>query len=198
MACSSDDQAPASDQPELDAKASRLLKSAQRASEAAKRAYAIGVESTQTRVKQVSEVVLQNAHRAADSSKVFLSKVASKAGHYVDKAQQKASTYKGNVSRAIQIQPGDGEGESLGFPLWIMVWCSTLCGRKRASGVSDREMAPASEEEGFSSELQEEFSSEFLASTADEYAAALDEAADKFEEAVADMEKKNAADNAEP
>lgn len=188
MASSSDDQVPVSDQPELDAKASRLLKSAQRASEAAKRAYAVGIETTHARVKQVSGVVLENAQRATDSSKLFLSKVAVKAQHYADKAHKQASTYKGNVSRAIQIQPRDGsEGEALGFPLSIMVWCSTLCGRKRANGVSDREMAP---------ETEEEFSSDFLASTADEYAADLDEAADKLEQAVADKEKISAVDSA--
>lgn len=80
------------------------------------------------------------------------------------------------------------QGEKLGFPLSIMVWCSTLCGgskKKRGDASMEREMVPDHEE-------GEEYSSEFLASTADEYAAALDEASNKLEEAVAEKEKRNA------
>ncbi|KAH7299270.1 hypothetical protein KP509_24G003100 [Ceratopteris richardii] len=173
---------------QLDAKASRLLKAAQRASETAKRAYAVGIETTQVRARQVSDVVLENANRATDSSKAFLSKVASKAGHYAGKAQTKASKYKANVSRAIQL-PKDQEGEHVGFPLSIFLWCSTMCGRSKPQPKplphQDRELQPE-ESEG------EEFSVEFLAITADEYASALEDDAAKLEEEIAAKEKKNA------
>ncbi|KAI5072300.1 hypothetical protein GOP47_0012406 [Adiantum capillus-veneris] len=177
---------------QLDAKASRLVKAAQRASDAAKRAYTAGIETTQARAKQVGDVVLENANRATDSSKAFLSKVASKAGHYTDKAHNKASTYKGNVSRAIQL-PKDKEGEPLRFPFSVLVWCSTICGRSKEEtkdSHQDRELEPETD--------CKEFSNEFLASTADEYATALEEEATKLEEAIAIKEKKNAPTSCTP
>ncbi|KAI5074105.1 hypothetical protein GOP47_0010066 [Adiantum capillus-veneris] len=220
MAAPAPDHAPptSSDQQELDAKASRLVNAAQRASEVAKRAYAAGIETTQVRMRQVSDVVLENAQRAKGSSKDFLSKVYVKggdyagkaqeragyyagkaqerAGHYTGKAQERALVYKDNVSRAIQ-QSRDGEGEKLGFPLSIMVWCSTLCGgskKKMDDSAAPREMEAAETESSMTDQTEEgeQFSSEFLASTADEYAAALEEAAKKLEEAVADKEKSDA------
>lgn len=227
MAAPAHDAAPtSSDQQELDAKASRLVKAAQRASEVAKRAYGVGIESTQVRMRQVSDVVLENAQRAKGSSREFLAKVHVKAGdyagkaqeragyyagkaqeragHYAGKAQERAIVYKENVSRAMQ-QSRDGEGEKLGFPLSIMVWCSTLCGGSKKKSDAAPEPAPAPAPASREMEVPEnkeepeggeQFSPEFLASTADEYAAALEEAADKLEEAVADKEKRDALDNA--
>ncbi|MCO5608255.1 hypothetical protein L7F22_062461 [Adiantum nelumboides] len=209
-----------SDQQELDAKASRLVNAAQRASEVAKRAYAVGIETTQVRVRQVSDVVLENAQRAKGSSKDFLSKVYIKAGdyagkaqvkaghyagraqeragHYAGKAQERAFAYKDNVSRAVQ-QNRDGEGEKLGFPLSIMVWCSTLCGgskKKVDDGSAPREMQEEPESKEEHQEEGQQYSSEFLANTADEYASALEEAANKLEQAMADKEKSDAVTTA--
>eukprot|EP00249_Psilotum_nudum_P011360 c23126_g1_i1 orf=400-1101(-) len=158
------------------------------------------VDAAQSKVKQVTGLVLGSANKAADTSKALFSKVAKRVDKYADLAHQKAGDFQSIGKSLLKTDAGnkdsitasdcassdptettsrdaavatESQDGSVAFPLSIFTWCATLCGGSKSSNE----------------QVPRELPTSFLKGATDRFSTTVTDASGKLEKASARLEK---------
>ncbi|XP_024531777.1 uncharacterized protein LOC112346621 [Selaginella moellendorffii] len=121
---------------DFSATAHELFESAKEAKEKSEEAIKAGVKNSQDKVKEVAELVLDEAHKAAGSAKEFVKGAVHRVEGYADNFKTGSSEIKGNLkdnlSQALDQNKGNFTMETLGsYPMAMVNWCSNACGSSK-------------------------------------------------------------------